>query len=350
MKTLQSAARLLTGTLVALASSAALAVGTPAGTNISNTASASYTLPGGTTTQTKSSTVSLTVLELINVNVTSQNGANVSTSAGATDQVLTFVVTNTGNAVEDFVLTLTQSSSEEFDMTNAKIFEDTDGSGTYTSGDTEIASGTGSIGLDANSTTEAAATIFIVGVTPTTRDDSTALVSGDLSQLTLEAISETVDNLGTTPTPGQRITGVGSGGAPDAVVGTSYMDDANGVFEIGTGSGTATINITKSIVAVVDPFGGSTYVPGSTVTYQIDVSVANGDVDNLVISDEIPGNMDYVAGSITLDGGTLTDDSDTDVGVFDSTSGTSGTVTIDLSASTYSAGTSFVVQLQAEIK
>lgn len=338
--TLQTAARLATGAAIALASTAALAVGTPAGTNISNTATATYDLPGGATGLTKSSQVDLTVLELINVNVTSQNSGAVATSAGATDQVLTYVVTNIGNGVEDFVLSATQPTTDDFDMTNVRIFLDTDGNGTYNSADTEIASGTGSIGLNADE----AATLFIVSDAP-----SAGLSTDDLSQLTLTALSETVDEHGAaSPQAGDLISGVGSGGAADAVVGFNYTDDANGTFQISTGGGTATVNITKSIVSSVDPFGGSTRVPGSVITYQIDVSVANGTVDSLVVSDELPGNMEYVEGTLVLGSTALTDASDTDEGSFDSTSGASGTVSVDLG--TQVAGTSFVIQLQAEIK
>ncbi|WP_051219046.1 hypothetical protein [Oceanobacter kriegii] len=345
MMTIKNATRLVTGAAFALASTAALAVGTPAGTDITNTATATYDLPGGATGLTKSSQVELTVLELINVNVTSQNSGSVSTTAGATDQVLTFVVTNTGNGVEDFVLEAVNASGDAFDMSNVRIYIDTDGNGTFNSADTEIASGTGSIGLAADED----ATLFIVADTPSTGDGGAALVQDDLSQLTLTALSETVDEHGdTTPTAGELISGVGSGGAPDAVIGTSYTDDANGSLQIGTGGGTATVEITKSIVSTVDPFGGSTRVPGSIVTYQIDVEVVNGTVDSLVVSDELPASMEYVEGTLVLDSAALTDADDTDAGDFDDATGVSGTVNVDLG--TRNDGDTFVIQLQAEIK
>tara|TARA_R110002050_G_scaffold21864_3_gene60072 strand:- start:536 stop:1585 length:1050 start_codon:yes stop_codon:yes gene_type:complete len=349
MTTLNRAFKLLTGTLAAMASSAALAIGTPAGTEITNTASATFDLPGGTTGLTKSAEVKLNVLELINVNVTSQNSGNVSTIAGATDQVLTYVVTNTGNGAEDFEISLDQLTSDDFDALNVRLYKDTDGNGTYTPGtDTLLTSGSSSIGLTADDDQ----TIFILIDIPNTGSEA----AGDISQLKLSAISETVvSHGGASPAPGDLMAGVGSGGANDAVIGNSYTDAATGALEIGTGAGSATVNMTKTVFRVVDPFGGSSMVPGSIITYQIDATVANGSVDNLVISDELPGELTYKANSIvqidtlTSTSTPLTDTAtDADAGSFDSAAGSNGTVFVTLG--TQAAGASFRVQLQAEIK
>ncbi|MCY0963742.1 hypothetical protein [Parathalassolituus penaei] len=317
-----------------LASSMSWAVGTAAGTNISNTATASYTLPGGTSTLTKSSTVSLVVLELIDVNVVSGNSSSVSTTAGATNQVLTYTVTNVGNGQEDFVLDVTQLTTDNFDTTNVRVYRDTNGNGVFDSGDTQLTAGSSSIGLLA----DASATIFVVSDVPGTG------TTGDLSQLRLTASSETVDTRG--GTPGSSISGAGSGGAPDAVVGNNYTSNATGTLELGTSS--ANVSINKTIVGTVDPFGGNTLVPGSVVTYNIAV-VVTGTVNNLTISDPIPSQMDYVASSLTLDSTALTDSSsDTDAGSFNSSLGTSGTVSVNLGSP--SSGSSYTIQLKAEIK
>jgi hypothetical protein len=328
-----------------LASVATWAVGTPAGTSISNTATATYDIPGGTTNMTKSSTVSLTVLELINVNVTSQNSSSVSTSAGSTQQVLTYVVTNTGNGIEDFVLGVEQLNTDDYNTLNTKIYRDTNGNGVFDSGDTLLTAGSSSIGLDANSTTGNHATIFIVSDIPNTGSEA----AGDVGQLKLIATSETVETLGTSVTPGQTIAGAGSGGAPDAVVGNNFSSDATGTLEIGSGSGSATVTINKTITKVVDPFGGNTYVPGSIVSYSIAVTIVNGDVNNLVIRDPIPATMDYVANTLKLDSSALTDSSaDADVGSFNSALGSSGTAVVNLGNRT--VGSSFIIEVQAEIK
>lgn len=319
-----------------LASSMSWAVGTAAGTTISNTASASYQLPGGTSTITKSSTASLVVLELIDVNVVSANSSSVSTTAGATNQVLTYTVTNVGNGQEDFVLDVTQLTSDNFDTTNVRIYRDTNGNGIFDSSDTLLTAGSSSIGLVA----DASATIFVVSDVPGTG------TSGDLSQLRLTATSETVENQGGTPAAGSSITGAGSGGAPDAVVGNNYTSNATGTIELGTSS--ANVSINKTIVGTVDPFGGNTMVPGSIVTYNIAV-VVTGTVNNLTIKDPIPSQMDYVAGSLTLGSTSLTDSSsDTDAGSFNSSLGSSGTVSVSLGSP--ASGSSYTIQLKAEIK
>lgn len=318
-----------------MAASMSWAVGTPAGTNISNTATASYTLPGGTATLTKSSTVSLTVLELIDVNVTSNNSNSVATVAGSTGNVLSYTVTNTGNGQEIFVIDVNQLTNDDFDVSAYSLYRDTNGNDVYDSGDTLLTAGSSSIGLNADQST----TIFIVSTMPGT------VTSGNVSNISLVATSETVENANIT-TPGQSITGQGSGGAPDAVVGNNYTSNASGTYEVGTSS--ANVSISKTILAVLDPFGGSTLVPGSVVTYSIAVTVT-GSVNNLVISDPIPSTMDYVAGSITLDSTALTDSSsDTDAGKFSSSVGTSGTVYVDLGSAT--SGSNYTIKLQAKIK
>ena len=74
----------------------AFAAGTRAGTTISNTATASFDNGSGTQT-VDSNRVDLRVDELLDVTVASGNPSDVPTVPGATGQVLTFSVTNTGN-------------------------------------------------------------------------------------------------------------------------------------------------------------------------------------------------------------------------------------------------------------
>jgi hypothetical protein len=85
------------------------AEGTIAGTDIDNTAVVSYEVVG--TPQTISSnTVTLTVADVLNVDVTLLSGP-VSIISGASTQELLFVVTNTGNGTETFPLTIDNALS-----------------------------------------------------------------------------------------------------------------------------------------------------------------------------------------------------------------------------------------------
>src|SRR6185312_10383688 len=73
-----------------------------AGTIITNTASAQYTL--GATTEIQTATAAFTVDQLVNVTVTWQNSTDVSVLAGSVQQTLLFQLTNTGNGPDSYTL------------------------------------------------------------------------------------------------------------------------------------------------------------------------------------------------------------------------------------------------------
>src|SRR5688572_18775714 len=67
--------------------SPARSAGTPAGTNITNVATATYELPNGDETSIESNAVTLKVDELLDVSVAWGDPADVTTSAGGTGQL-----------------------------------------------------------------------------------------------------------------------------------------------------------------------------------------------------------------------------------------------------------------------
>ena len=68
-------------------------------------------------------------------------------------------------------------------------------------------------------------------------------------------------------------------------------------------------------MSLVDPFGGTSAVPGSVATFTLTAEVVGpGSLDNLVIADSIPDETTYVAGSLALDGNPLTDAAGDDAG------------------------------------
>ena len=95
-------------------------------------------------------------------------------------------------------------------------------------------------------------------------------------------------------------------------MGTNPTDSDTGTFQIGEIITDSTVDITKAIESRVDPFGGTTDVPGTVVTYLITVTAINGDVDNLVVADTIPLDLTYVAESVTVDAVAATDVADAD--------------------------------------
>ena len=124
----------------------------------------------------------------------------------------------------------------------------------------------------------------------------------------------------------------GDGGV-DAVVGASGGEAAVfGEYVVGD----VQMNVIKS-AAVSDPFGGTQPTPGATLTYTVTVEVTNtGTATASVFSDPVPANTTYVASSITLNGGGITDVIDGDAGELD-TSG-APTVVVRLGDLTLGAG------------
>ena len=307
----------------ALASQTASAAGTRAGTTISNTATASYDAGAGVQ-NINSNTVDLLVDELLNVTVASNNPADVPTTPGATGQVLSFTVTNTGNGVESFGLTpIANGGGDDYDPTVTSIVLD-DGDGVYEPGiDTVYVAGTNDPALQP----DASVTIFVINTTPG------AVADGDRGIVALTAAARTG-----TGAPGTSFAGQGEGGG-DAVVGlTGAQGQDDGAFVVAA----ATVALTKA-AAISDPLGGAEPIPGATITYTITATVTgSGSVSGLAITDAVPANTTYVPGSISLGGVAQTDAVDTDAGSF-------GSNQVTVSLGTVSGGNTRVVTFQATI-
>jgi uncharacterized repeat protein (TIGR01451 family) len=297
---------LLAGATICAVSQPAMAAGTRAGTTISNTATASFDNGAGTQ-NVDSNTVDLKVDELLNVTVASNNPADVTTTPGATNQVLSFTVTNTGNGIESFGLTsIANGGGDDYDPTVTQLVID-DGDGVYEPGiDVIYVPGSN----DPTLNPDASVTIFVLNTTPG------GVVDGNRALVSLVAASRTG-----TGTPGTSFANQGEGGG-DAVVGaTGAQDDDDGAFVVSS----ASVALAKSAV-ITNPLGGNDPIPGATITYTITATVSgSGSVSNLNVSDGIPANTTYIPGSITVGGVTQSDATDADVGRFGS-----GTVTVAL--------------------
>lgn len=288
-----------------LAGTAAHADGVGAGTLIENTATATYDDGDGPVT-VPSNTVTVRVDELLDVTLTSLNSGPVAASPGTA--VLTFELTNTGNGPEAYSLTANPAvAGNDFDTTVDAIAVDSNGNGVYDPGVDEILPGpetTQSLAADEN------LTIFVVVTVPND------VLDGEASDVDL--LAEAVTGTGT---PGTVFAGQGVDGS-DAIIG------ANGANDNALGSlliGITAVDLIKS-ASIVDPFGGSSAVPGSVITYTIVANVAgSGSISDLVVSDTQPGGTTYVADSLALDSASLTDASDSDAG-----EATSSGISVDL--------------------
>jgi uncharacterized repeat protein (TIGR01451 family) len=281
----------------------AMAIGTSAGTTISNIATATYTNAGGQPVSIPSNKVDLKVDEVLNVKVASTDPGDVRTASGSTNQVLSFSVTNTGNGSEAFRLAPVNAiGGDSFDPATTSLVLDTNHNNVYDPGvDTVYAAGSNDPVLAA----DASIRVFVLSTIPGTTTD------GQRAQTDLTATAVTG-----TGAPGTVFAGAGDGGS-DAIVGASTGVGRDKGFYIVSA---ATVAFVKS-ATVADPFGGTKSIPGSIITYTLLATVTgSGAVANLAVGDPVPATTTYVPGSLTLQGTALTDTADTDAGEFTGTS------------------------------
>jgi uncharacterized repeat protein (TIGR01451 family) len=278
---------------------AARAVGTQAGTSIQNTAQASYTV-GGSTTTVSSNTSAVIVAEILDV-VTTVANPTVPVSPGATQQELVFTITNTGNGTETFGLVALSAgmSGDDFDpdLASPAIYFDSDDSGDFSAADLAYVAGTNDPVLAA----DAGVRVVLVNSIPS------GVVSGNRGRSELRASAMTGSG-----TPGTAFIGLGDGNV-DAMAGaTGAAATLSGEYVV-TG---LQLTAVKS-QAISDRSGGQRASPGARIDYQIVVTaIGSGTASAAVFSDLIPANTTYVTGSLQLNSVTLSDSADADAGEF----------------------------------
>ncbi|PKN13139.1 MAG: hypothetical protein CVU69_03840 [Deltaproteobacteria bacterium HGW-Deltaproteobacteria-4] len=298
---------------------AAYAAGTPSGTDISNTATATYN-DGATPVTKTASAPNIVVDNKVNLTVTKNGDATV--LPGSTDQALVFSVKNEGNTTQRYALDATNSAGIVMD--NVRIFLDNGTTpGVLDAGDTLYVNAATFGDVDADDSLA----ILIIADTPA------GAVSGDISDYQL--VATTVDagtTTVTTATVGPNTAGV------DVIFADNAGSAAGDTTRDGKHSseGTYTVNLlslvlNKSVVITWDPtnlFVTPKAIPGAILTYSIKASITGvGTAADVVITDEIPDNSTYVVSSLKLNGAPLSDGADLDVG---SVAGAPVTVTVGL--------------------
>lgn len=278
------------------AASPAFAAGTTAGSTITNTVTVNFQV-GGVSQNAVTATDNLTVDRKINLVVAQLGTTTTSVSPGQTAAVTGFTVTNSSNATLDFALAVTQSAggtaahggTDNFNVSNVKLYLDTDNSGTYNAGDTLITY------LD-EIPADATKTVFVVSDIPLGRS------TGDVANVRLTATaaeSGGAGSLGATVTQ--------TSGANTSGMDTVFADtNANGNVA-GDGASfaendytvlAAALSALKTSKIISDPVNGSTnpkMIPGATVEYCIAVSNAAGSATatNVALSDPLPAQTTY---------------------------------------------------------
>lgn len=222
------------------------AVGTAAGTAITNFATGNYTDANGNTyAQVTSNSVTTTVSQVAGVDVTPATAA-ISGEQG-TQATIPATITNTGNGNDTD--NLVAVSDQGWTMT---IYLDDNGNGVLDPGETTVVTDTGVLGADGEY--DVVLAIDIPGGT----------ANGTTSDITL--------------------------------TGTSQFD--GGVTDVGT----YTLTVQDAVLVVtktVDPATGNK--PGDTVTYALTgENTGTATAESAVMTDLIPANTTYVPGSIRV--------------------------------------------------
>jgi uncharacterized repeat protein (TIGR01451 family) len=261
---------------------------TPAGTQISNTATATYSDGTGTKTAT-SNTVVTTVQQVASLTMTA---GTTKTGAAGTQVVFAHSITNTGNGADTFALSATQSGA--FTMANVEFFADADGNGvadnaTPISAATAVAAGAtfkfvavatlpaGAANGSSNSLVVTATSNFNNAVKATSTDTTTV---GAGSTMDITANSSGL--------------GAGAGAEASAVVTNTVAPGATTRFTLNLNNGGGTADTFNLAASTDGTFGTTTLPSGWTVVFRdatgavITSATVNANATTVVYADVTP--------------------------------------------------------------
>lgn len=325
------------GYLLLIAPHLSWAVGTRAGTAISNVATLSYNLAGAIQSPVTSTPAIFKVDEIIYPVLTWQDATPVAVNTPGINNALTFLLTNSGNGQEVFGVTRTNGPAPlpagnytPLNGTLGSIYlENGLQSGFQVTGpnaDTTYVPGVN----DPNLASDAGQIIYVVSDTP-------SVLINARGDVLLSIASLTTGTAGAAP--GTSLAGLGQGGG-FAVVGTTRAQaSAIGTY-IATGLG---LMVNKTVINVLDPNGTAVPMPGAVMTYQIAIAIPGvGTATNLVITDPLPSEITYMPGSIVVAGVAKTDSADADNAQFIAN-------TVSVSLGNVAAPANFVITFRATI-
>lgn len=292
--------------LASALSSATVYADCGAATVINNKASVNYKI-GGVPSAMESNTDSLTVHQIVGVDMTT-GISNAVVTCGETGHIHAFEVLNGGNGPDSFKL-----SAAVVNGTLSAIYLDSNGSGAYEAG-TDAIYNAGS--NDPVLAAGASMSVFVMCDIAAEVPDGAA-VEVELSVKSIRGQEQPAGTL----LPGAGIAGA-DGINTDVVVGPSgSVKRAMVRFVV------ADISVLMVKTAqIFDQYGRNDPVAGATVRYTITATATgSGTASNLAITDAVPANTSYLAGTLKLNGASLTDDADGDAGETGA-----GTVTVRL--------------------
>ena len=274
-----------------------MAAGTASGTSISNAATVDYKVATVDQPTITSATYVFKVDNKVNLTVSTIDVATVKVTPGTDDNVLTYLVTNTGNTVQDFALTAAAlaggtgafGGTDNIDANTTSIVVESGATAGF-----QLAQDTATyideLAADANKT------VYMLG------DFDTGFADGDIAAYYLVAEA----HKGSTPAAlGAVETETASDNADPLIVDVVLADgDGDGVlanddsrdakhsslndYEIAT----ADLTITKSSTVVSDPFNNTTNpkrIPGAVVEYTITIDNAGtgSTATDIIVTDNL---------------------------------------------------------------
>ncbi len=279
-----------------LGANPAFASGTAAGSTITNTVSVNYQVGGVAQTATTAANT-FTVDRKINLTVAEVGTTTTQVSPGQTAAVTTFTVSNTSNATLDFALAVAQqaggpgahANTDTFDVSNVKIYVDTNNDGFFDAGDTLVTY------LD-ELAADTSRTVFVVADVPLGQ------ATGSVAAVTLTATGREGGNAGT---PGGALSETTT--ANTAGVDTVFADGAGATDAVRNADfsarddytvSAAALTVSKLSVIISDPLNGTTNpkaIPGAVIEYCIVVANAAGSAaaTSVAISDPLPTTVTY---------------------------------------------------------
>ena len=297
------------------------ASGTVAGIEILSTAVASFDIGGVPQAPMSSNSCQVFVDELLDAVLVNDDGAAVAVSSPQSGAIVQFTLTNTGNGRETFRLVADELVvGDVFDPAVVGIHLESNGVVGLqigAGGDDAYVPGSNDPSL-ASDTSQIVYVASDIPATQAANADGLIALRAVANTIVVGAGTDDPDDV-VFPMVAQAYVGQGDldeyGGVNvTAVVGTSH-DASNRLF-LAQGSYRVTgalVQVNKTAITVLDPSGGATLVPGTLITYRIDVTViGNADAENLVISDPIPADLEYQPGSLSVSALPAGEDDDDD--------------------------------------
>jgi uncharacterized repeat protein (TIGR01451 family) len=303
--------------LLAATSAPALAVGTTAGTEITNSVSVTYQVGNDPNTQQQvEDSDTFRVDRRIDVNVNFVDGTPVTVAPGQVQAVLAFDVTNLSNQAVDLDLSTVLTDGNDDNLGPITIYRDLDGNGVLDQADIDNGAITflDEVLADDGNGTQTIRVLVVADIT-------TDAVNDDIFDIVLVADAHESGGVGSL---GAEITQTAGADTPDGV--ETVLADGTGTGEEAARDGAhsdlgtfdvagAVVSVVKSSRVVEDPVNGTDNpkaIPGATIEYCI--AVTNGPdaapATAVNVTDDLPGDVTFTPGSgIFVDGTAVVDTS-----------------------------------------